>query len=156
MLTRTQQERKLGPGEKPEVKQKYVHMMPEDMATWTKYLQSEWNDLDRVWYDVHVGRSMNVLAGQPDYMQKVVDGVSRKRIDVVAARGDDYMIIEVKPEANMEAIGQVVTYSQLFVMEFKLSRGVKLRIISKTCDADIHEIAEKLYVEVIALEGTTL
>jgi len=148
--------RKLEAGEKPEVKSRYVHMMHEDYATWTSLLKSDQNELDEVWYDVHVGRPMAVPAGSPAYMQDVANGVSRKRIDVVGRIGSSMIIIEVKPHANMEAIGQVITYADLFIEEFEIHGSVSAMIVATTCDADILEIARRQNVKIIALEGVTL
>lgn len=138
------------------VKAKYVHLWQKDYATWTDFLQSDRNMLDEVWYDVHVGTPMHVPEGSPTWMQKVVDGVSRKRIDVVGRTGSGLYIIEVKPEANMKAIGQVVTYTELFVKEFRITGAVQAMIVAKTCDRDILATAKMANVKIIALEGVTL
>ena len=155
-MTKLPTDRSLGPGEKPVVRHRYVHMLPEDHTTWTAFLQSEHNDLDEVWYDVHVGRPMHVPSGSPSYMQDVVDGVSRKRIDVVGRVGSGLYIIEVKPHANMVAIGQVITYTNLFIEEFTIHGPVQALIVATTCDADILDIAKRQNVKIIALEGVTL
>jgi len=131
-------------------------MLPEDHATWTAYLESKWNVLEEVWYDVHVGKPMTVRPDAPAYMKYVVDGVSRKRIDVVGRVGRRIYIIEVKPEANMTAIGQVVTYLNLFVKEFRITGPVLAMIVATTCDADIMDIANEQNVQIVALEGVRL
>ncbi len=131
-------------------------MLTEDQATWTAFLQSEWNLLDEVWYDVHVGRPMDLPKDSPNYMKAVVDGVSRKRIDVIGRNGSVILIIEVKPYANMMAIGQVVTYKNLFVNEFTGYRSVQAMVVATKCDADILDIANEQKVIIIALEGVTL
>jgi hypothetical protein len=148
--------RTLGPGQRPIVKAKYPHLWKKDYDTWTAFLRSEHNDFEQVWYDVHVGAPMHVPAGSPAFMKNVVDGVSRKRIDVVARQGKRLWIIEVKPEANMKGIGQVVTYKKLFVKEFRITESVKAMIIATTCDRDVLKTAEDLNVTIIALEGVTL
>ena len=148
--------RTLGTGEKPEPRYKYTHLYQQDYATWTAYLKSEWNLLDEVWYDVHVGRPMDIPPDSPDYMQAVVDGVSRKRIDVVGRIENRFFIIEVKPEANMKAIGQVVTYTNLFINEFEITGTVQPMVVATTCDADILDIANEQNVIIVALEGVTL
>lgn len=149
-------DRSLGPGVKPEVRKRYVHMLREDQDTWTAFLQSEWNLFDEVWYDVHVGRPMDLPKDSPNYMRAVVEGVSRKRIDVVGRIGTRISIIEVKPFANMVAIGQVVTYTDLFKREFTKYELVQPTIIAKTCDADILDIANEQNVMIIALQGVLL
>lgn len=155
-MAKLQTNRSLGPGEKPEVRAKYVHLWQKDYATWTAFLQSKAMNLEEVWYDVHVGRPMDVPKGSPEYMQDVVDGVSRKRIDVVGRVGAGLFIIEIKPEANMKAIGQVVTYTNLFIQEFTITGPVQAMIVATTCDADILETAQRQNVKIIALEGVTL
>lgn len=147
--------RSLGPGQKPEVRAKYVHMLAEDHSTWTAFLYGHPEEFDEVWYDVHVGQPMAVPAGSPDYLRAVADGVSRKRIDVVAVSGGVWYVIEVKKHANMESVGQVITYRDLFVKEFDLVGPCHARVIGTTCDGDILDTAKSMNVEVIALEGVT-
>ncbi len=148
--------RHLANGRPPEVRAKYEHIWQKDYATWTAFLESEWNTFEEVWYDVHVGRAMAVPLGSPEFMQKVVDGVSRKRIDVVGRIGSLLFVIEIKPEANMKGIGQVVTYRNLFVKEFEIPGPVQAMIVATTCDADILDVANEQGVLIIALEGVTL
>lgn len=149
-------DRSLGPGEKPVVRAKYAHMLPEDHATWTAFLESEQNILDEVWYDVHVGAPMDIPKDSPNYMKAVVEGVSRKRIDVVGRKGYRLFIIEVKPFANMTAIGQVVTYAKLFNKEFTIFPTAAAMIVATRCDRDILDIAESMNIKIVALEGVTL
>jgi hypothetical protein len=148
--------RSLGVGEKPIVRVKYTHMLKEDYATWSAFLESDIIRLDEVWYDVHVGREMAVPPGSPEYMLAVVSGISRKRIDVVGRSGGTIYIIEVKPHANMEAIGQVITYRELFVKEFEISGPVRMLVVSQTSDADILKTAQDLQVKVIPMKGVVL
>ena len=148
--------RSLGPGESPEVRLKYVHMLKEDYATWTAFLESGVLKLEEVWYDVHVGVAMEVPSGAPMWMLRVADGVSRKRIDVLGRMGVVYSVIEVKPIANMEAIGQVVTYRRLFGEEFEVPGVVGAVVVCMTVDRDVVESARELDVVVMALEGVGL
>jgi len=148
--------RSLGPGVPPEVRIKYPHMLSEDHAAWTAFIESEWNMLDEVWYDVHVGAPMDLPRDSPNYMKAVVDGVSRKRIDVVGRDRGMLWIIEVKPFANMTAIGQVVTYAKLFNQEFDISPPALPMIVSMTLDRDILEIGEHLGVKMLSMDGVTL
>ncbi len=130
-------------------------MMPEDYATWTEYLGRNEGLFEEVWYDVHVGRAMPLPPEAPEWMVKVVDGVSRKRIDVVARSGNVLRIIEVKNLANMESLGQVLTYRTLFSNEYEVFGPVLPMVIAMRADLDIMETASALGVVVVALEGVT-
>ena len=146
----------LGKGEIPILRSRYPHMLPEDVVVWREYLGGDQVDFNCVWYDVHVGHAMSVPLGSPAYMHRVVAGISRKRIDVVGLVGDELRIIELKGHAGMESIGQVVTYRQLFLAEFKTRLPVTCWIICGTADRDILDLAEKLEVQIIPLRGVLL
>lgn len=130
-------------------------MLAEDHATWTGFLSRFPNEFEEIWYDVHVGQAMPVPEGSPDYLRSVAAGVSRKRIDVIARRGKVTYIIEVKKHANMESIGQVITYWDLFLKEFEFPGQVRGMIIATTADADIGVTASRQGVGVVSLEGVT-
>lgn len=143
----------LGRGQKPVVMPRYTHMMTEDTLVWTKFLESGAFQLNEVWYDVHVGHS--VLSGfSPNSVeQRVADGVTRKRIDVVASVGGGHWVIEVKPHASMYALGQVITYARLFAKEYVTKGEVIPVIVADTYDEDLVEQFDEMGVLVIANLG---
>lgn len=140
----------LGVSQKPVVMPSYPHMMAEDVAVWTRYLKSPLVRIQEVWYDVHVGKAVEPILGGDTLSARISAGISRKRIDVVARVGDAFWVIEVKPIANMTAVGQAVSYSRLFIQEFELRREVWGVIICDQADEDIVGICEDLGVVVIA------
>jgi hypothetical protein len=148
--------RSLGPGRSPKVQRRYEHMMREDFDTWTTFLQSKEMILNEVWYDVHVGRVMEVPEGLPEYMHVQALAISRKRIDVVGRTENELWIIEVKPYANMQAIGQVLIYEDLFCREFELKLPTRTVIVASASDMDIIEGAAKYGVKIITVEGVPI
>ena len=155
-MIKGERKRSLGTGEKPVVKAKYEHMMREDHATWSAFLVSGDIKFEEVWYDVHVGAPMAVPLGSPEFMKDVVNGISRKRIDVIGKLNSEIHIIEVKPHANMQAVGQVIIYRDLFIKEYELEVAVRCLIVAMTCDRDILETAEKMDVKIVAILGVVL
>ena len=142
----------LGPGQKPIVMSKYPHMMPLDAEVWGKYLAEAGDTLSEVWYDVHVGQGMLGAGVGSVRMQKVSQGVSRKRIDVVAAVAQGFWVIEVKPWASMQAVGQVLCYTRLFMREYEVAGAVRPVIICDRADEDLLESYDQFGVGVIAME----
>lgn len=131
----------LGPGQKPVVMPRYPHMMPEDTDVWTKFLRSNFIDIKRVWYDVRVGLSVLRGVGIDSGLTRIANGITRKRIDVVAAVGGGLWVVEVKPWANMYALGQVLTYLRLFRKEY-ISPGEVIPVI--VCDGTDDDILEEI------------
>lgn len=130
---------KLGEGMKPMVMIHYPHMLAEDTRVWTKFLESRVVVISRVWYDVRVGMSVLRNVDEASIEAKIANGLTRKRIDVVALVGRDIWIIEVKPRANMHAVGQVLVYTRLFTQEFKPPGQVISVICCDTWDEDLIE-----------------
>lgn len=124
-------------GVKPVVQRKYLHMMPEDTAIWTRFLRQGQFLPDLVWYDVHVGKGIHVSDGQPDWLKKMTLDISRKRIDIVARCGLDYWIIEAKPAAGIVALGQVLYYSTAFALEYEHAGRIIPAVVTDVVDPDL-------------------
>lgn len=140
----------LGPGRRPIVMPAYPHMLGEDTVVWTRFLESGDIALQEVWYDVHVGQPVISTLGADSMQQRIADGITRKRIDVVAIVDGVYWIIEVKPVAMHYAIGQVLVYEGLFVKEYEPVFETWPVIVCNTVDVDIIPECERLGVVVVA------
>lgn len=128
---------RLNDGSVPEVRVKYPHMMPEDTAIWTAFLEGGKYIPDKVWYDVKIGQAIKLQKGEPPWLQKYVDYSTRKRIDVVARVGLDYWIIECKPSAGHAALGQVIHYARAFLREYEQTGEVIPVIVTDVMDPDL-------------------
>lgn len=141
--------RTLGHSQQAIVSSSYPHFLVNDSLTWTRYLENPLRPIKEVWYDIHVGGSMGLPAGAGELEARIAAGVSRKRIDVVAAVGQGYWIIEVKPFASTVALGQILTYARLFNEEFIVDGAVWPVIIADEVDEDLRFGFEQLGVVVI-------
>ncbi len=112
-------------------------MLAEDTEIWSGYLADPIAAIKEVWYDLHVGGIVRGITEGDILAEKIARGITRKRIDVVAAVGGGYWVIEIKPFASMLALGQVLTYRRLFVEEYRLSGEVFPVVISRQADEDM-------------------
>jgi len=140
---------KLEQGQKPNVMVHYPHMLAEDTAVWTRFLKSGKIVIDEVWYDLRVGQPVAVRQGASDMEQKIANGLTRKRIDAVCRVAGGYMVVEVKPYANMVALGQALTYSRLFRQEYEPVGGVLPVIVCDGVDQDLIDEFDELGVLVL-------
>lgn len=127
----------------------YPHMLAEDTAVWSKYLASPVYRIKEVWYDVHVGLPVEGLAPDDALGARIARGITRKRIDVVARVGSGLWVIEIKPVAGMVALGQVLSYTRLFIEEFRPIEEVRGVIVCDSVDADLLDEFEAMGVVVI-------
>lgn len=124
-------------------------MMREDTEVWSKFLASEFIEIKEVWYDVRVGSSVLGQDMHSDLEHRIAAGLTRKRIDVVARVAGGVWVIEVKPRANMYAVGQVVTYARLYAQEYAVSGQIIPVIICDDYDVDLVEEFDELGVLVL-------
>ena len=139
----------LGPGRKPIIMPHYPHFLTEDTAVWTKFLKTDSFRVKEVWYDVRVGQSMFLPVGASDVERRIADGISRKRIDVVCKVGGGFWVVEIKPFANMVALGQALSYSRLFAAEYIVDGDIIPVIICDTYDEDLVDEFDELGVIVL-------
>lgn len=140
----------LGTGQQPVIMPHYPHMMQEDTDVWTKFLQSGFTKIKKVWYDVKIGNPVYIKPDATEMERQIAAGLTRKRIDVVAQVGGGYWIIEVKPCANMYAVGQVITYVRLFNRTYKVDGEVIPVIICHDFDEDLEDQFDEMGVLVIS------
>jgi len=74
-------------------------------------------------------------------------GLWDKRIDLVVHASDAVWIIEIKPKLTMTAIGQCLSYQELYEKEFKPDKEIKLGIICEADDPNFHSTLEKLDIK---------
>jgi len=139
----------LGLSQRPIIMPHYPHMLSEDIEVWTRYLTNPISSIVEVWYDVHVGGGIKVGDQADALTQKIALGVGRKRIDVIARVGGGFWVVELKPYASMAALGQIITYSRLFIEEYHPIGEVWPVIICNDFDDDCTADFDALGVIVI-------
>ncbi len=129
-------------GEKPRIMARYPHLAPEDRTIWTRFIENGSYLPNLVWYDVRVGMAVEVPSGQPEWMKRFAEYATRKRIDIVGLRGQDYYIIEAKPFAGVVALGQAIYYSEAFRAEYEHQGLVIPAVITDRVDPDVRPVFE--------------
>lgn len=97
---------------------KYPHMAPLDTEIWRRYIVANPTAFDAVAYDVAVGAGALFDTVVHRETGADVGRIYQRRIDVVARKGGQYFVIEVKPRAATSSLGQVKGYARLAVRDF--------------------------------------
>jgi hypothetical protein len=96
---------------------KYPHMKPEDVAAWERFIDTNPGYFESVDYDVAVGEGAPTNPEHPENIQHDHTILTQKKIDVVGYRGATVTVVEVKPIADMRALGQALVYSHLYAAD---------------------------------------
>lgn len=129
---------------------KYPHLMPNDIRIWERFIKIFPNFYQSVDYDIKVGHPRIYPGNLTDQYKKDLEYLSKKRIDVVGYRGNEIHIIELKPSANFQAIGQVLGYLELFEPYAPKEANLTGFIITDFEVPDVKDICKKkglLYVK---------
>lgn len=124
-------------GQKPIVMPSYPHLLAEDTEVWTAYLQDPIAPISEVWYDVHVGAIPELPEGATVLDKKVAAGIYRKRIDVVCQVGGGFWVVEIKPFGSFLALGQALSYTRLFIAEYRPDGEVWPVVVCNNVDPDL-------------------
>lgn len=108
----------------PEKLARYPHMFARDVEVWERFLEKHARGYEGFDYDIKVGKGRPSREFWDPSMKRMNEILTKKRIDVVGYQKDQIHVIEVKPNASNEAIGQALTYANLFRKESKDLRPV--------------------------------
>ncbi len=119
---------------------RYPHMRSDEATIWTKFLRETNLEFDRIIYDLHLGEGQPEVPGEPPYITKLKLAVTRKRVDAIGEDADSVWIFEVKPRVGMSALGQLLSYCELYQQEYITTKEVFLIAIGEHKEPDIDDI----------------
>ena len=122
-------------------------MFALDIAIWERFLDDHAADFDGFDYDVKVGSGTEAPESFGDNYKRMVEILSKYRIDAIGYTRNAIHIIEVKPEAATIAIGQIALYSRLYKRDFNPSRRIVGTIVTDRELPDIKFFTEEKGIE---------
>ena len=125
---------------------KYPHLGPEDSAIWAKFIEKNPDFYLEVDYDVKVGEGRDYSELPKDVYSDDLKYLSKKRIDVVGSRPGEIHVIEVKPSANLSAIGQAFGLAELFRVEAPAYKRILPVVITDQLLPDMEKLCSKMGV----------
>ncbi len=128
---------------------RYPHMMADEARIWTRYLETTDLVFEKITYDLHLGAGVLPLPGDPEYMRRLLSAVTKKRVDALGETKEDIWIFEVKPRISMSALGQLVTYFELYQEEYRPTKPLMLAAIGEREAPDIRAAFELHAVNII-------
>jgi len=118
----------------------FPHMSPYDSAVWSAFLRVTPRTLSLVTYDVALGGRSARHVTNSDGLKAMWVTLIKKRVDVVCRVGGEVWTVEVKPTANMAALGQVLTYAFLWNSEGRSKQNARPVIICSRVDEDVEAV----------------
>lgn len=85
-----------------------------ETAVGRAFLMKHAAEYDRVEFEFHLGPGITMPPGTPAWVQRAATVSTQLRADMVLWRGNYATIVEVKGRLGPPAIGQLLTYAELF------------------------------------------
>lgn len=126
----------------------YPGLRPNDQKIWDELLIAQPGLFDEVWYNVKLGDPVRRENDRNTMIATGAYDVTCWTIDVFARKDSDYYVIEVKPDAKANAIGQSLCYRELLRVYY----GFEGNIIPVVLTDDPSPITE----QAAALLGVTV
>lgn len=130
-------------------KDRYVHMLPDDIIVWEQFLLSPHNIYDHFDYDVRVGDGRDPGPETDEKYRKLGILLSQRRIDVVGFHQTHLAIFEVTREAGLKALGQLTAYPILFQAKYKPNIALKPILIAETLQSDAQSSFERAGITIL-------
>ena len=130
---------------------RYPHMFPLDIEIWERFLDKFSKDYLGFDYDIKVGTGAPVEPDTPDNYARMIETLSKYRIDAVGHLPGRLEIIEVKPEASTVAIGQIVTYIELYKRDFSPALPIRGVIVTDRKVGDMSYLTLKYDIGYIVI-----
>ena len=112
-------------------------MSKEEAQIWTDFLKTFEIPFLRIEYDVHLGEGIPPKPGEPEWLVRLKRAITRKRVDAIAETEEDIWIFEVKPRIGMSALGQLLTYYELYMEEYSPEKPIMLAAVGRRKEPDI-------------------
>ncbi len=131
----------------------YPHMAAGDRPIWERYLDDHAREWDHFAYDVAVGGLDPPPTVTDEAIRRAWRWNTAKRIDALGFNDGAIGIFEVRPYAQVSALGAVLAYSVLLRAELTDVRPHRLYIVTDSIPADIQFAAEHYGVTVLEFPG---
>jgi hypothetical protein len=132
----------------------FPHMSRADSRVWRAFMSVSPVPLDDVVYDLGAGGKAANRIPDTDELKVMWKTLTRKRIDAVIIRPDYVLACEVKPLANMSALGQALTYAYLLNHSTSFTVTAWPCVVAGRVDDDVEEVFLNYGVLVFLVSGS--
>jgi hypothetical protein len=100
------------------------------------YLLDHYKEFDRITFSKRIGQGADIDPTTIPAVQRATAFSTKKRIDILAWRATQPVIIEVKQSVTPSALGQILTYLHHFGEEFPDAPIPELVVVGRESDRD--------------------
>jgi len=119
-----------------------THMSTSDFHIWVAYQPTIPKTALALYFDVRLGEGRPAGPETPDYLRRMWRLNTQKRADVVIEFPDRWHLIELRNNAQLNAIGRLLGYQQLWKLDPPDPRRLTIELVTDNTDADTAQLAQ--------------
>lgn len=132
----------------PQIMLRYPHMGPLEIEIWTAFLERHRTYYQAFEYDVKVGEGQSIDPEWPQWLQRQVSILSKRRIDAVGYAPGERWILEVKPDLGASVIGQLLLYKRLYIEKYSPRDRIILAAVGRRWGLDLESVYNEFGIKV--------
>ena len=126
---------------------RYPHLSPEESKIWDRFIEKNPKIFEEVIYDARVGEGRDYSDYPEDKIREGMEYLSKKRIDVVGLAKELIYVIEIRPKANLNAVGSALGLAELFRDVAPVYKIIIPAIITDEILPDMPELCRRMGVK---------
>lgn len=132
-----------------QIMKQYPQMGIRESQIWSYFLTYvPWDDILYIDYAFRVGKPYVSASHYEPSIQRMIEAVTKLRIDAVVHRVSEIWLMEVKEIANLVALGQLLTYEHYYIKEVKPMKPVRLGVVAEDYKLNIEEVAKRYQITI--------
>lgn len=124
-------------------------MSPEDFAIWQRWFPTFRHNINRMYFDVGLGDGLPAPFNAPPQYAKAWLRNTQKRADAILDTLNDLILIELRFDANANAIGRLMTYQLLYAKDPIFGPITRTMLITNTYYDHMDELCKQVKIEYI-------
>lgn len=127
----------------------FTHMSMQEKAIWLRFLQAGGTQFRPFHYDVRVGDGLQMPPGSSGYDIRAARALTTKRIDVLYFDGPIAVIVEVKVRAGTTAVGELITYRDLYMKTPGFTGMTRMVLVTDELQPDMASVLDSLGIHYV-------
>ena len=117
----------------------YPHLLPDDIELWERFLKVRGDQYDSFDYDIRIGKGRDPGTNVDSKIRRMGIELSQRRIDAIGHRPGSLTVIEITLSAGLKAVGQLLTYPDLYKLTYNPTLPVKTLLVAAEIQPDINQ-----------------
>ena len=116
------------------------HMRPSEVALFFRFADLAPIPTATYRFDYRLGQGMTLDPDWPPEIARMARALTQRRVDVLATTPAGSWVLEIKERAGPSAVGQLLTYRELYMLQERPPQAPRLGIIADRNSYDMHAV----------------